>query len=145
MGAPAIWWARALGNQDTGAPRSTTPGKAPCGRHHRHCPTFGFTHAWVEAMNQNLRLMIKMTYGFEDTDNLFSMAVLKCSGLWMGSPGVRPRRQYIVQKAINWLFFCALVCESCWQKRGAIWPVKKRFALPMERCSDQKIGGRSCS
>ena len=49
--------------------------------------THGLTNARVEAVNNKIKLIVKMAYGFRNIDNLFSMVMLKCSGLEMPLPG----------------------------------------------------------
>ena len=49
--------------------------------------THGLTNARVEAVNNKIKLIVKMAYGFRNTDNLFAMVMLKCSGLEMPLPG----------------------------------------------------------
>ncbi len=49
--------------------------------------THGLTNARVEAVNNKIKLIVKMAYGFRNTDNLFTMVMLKCSGLEMPLPG----------------------------------------------------------
>ena len=47
----------------------------------------GLTNARVEAVNNKIKLIVKMAYGFRNTDNLFAMVMLKCSGLKVPLPG----------------------------------------------------------
>ena len=47
----------------------------------------GLTNARVEAVNNKIKLIVKMAYGFRNTDNLFAMVMLKCSGLEVPLPG----------------------------------------------------------
>ena len=49
--------------------------------------THGLTNARVEAVNNKIKLIVKMAYGFRNTDNLFAMVMLKCSGLEVPLPG----------------------------------------------------------
>ena len=49
--------------------------------------THGLTNARVEAVNNKIKLIVKMAYGFRNIDNLFSMVMLKCSGLEVPLPG----------------------------------------------------------
>lgn len=49
--------------------------------------TFGLTNARVEAVNNKIKLIVKMAYGFRNIDNLFSMVMLKCSDLRVELPG----------------------------------------------------------
>lgn len=48
---------------------------------------WGLTNARVEAVNSKIKLIVKMAYGFRNTDNLFAMIMLKCSGLTVPLPG----------------------------------------------------------
>lgn len=48
---------------------------------------FGLTNARVEAVNNKIKLIVRMAYGFKNIDNLFSMVMLKCSDLCVGLPG----------------------------------------------------------
>ena len=41
--------------------------------------TLGLTNAPVQAMNNRIKLIVKMVYGFKNLDNLFSMVMLKYS------------------------------------------------------------------
>ena len=47
----------------------------------------GLTNARVEAVNNKIKLIVKMAYGFRNVDNLFSMVMLKCSDLRVELPG----------------------------------------------------------
>lgn len=47
----------------------------------------GLTNARVEAINNKIKLIVKMAYGFRNMDNLFSMVMLKCSDLRVELPG----------------------------------------------------------
>ena len=49
--------------------------------------THGLTNARVEAVNNKIKLIVKMAYGFRNVDNLFSMVMLKCSDLRVELPG----------------------------------------------------------
>lgn len=49
--------------------------------------THGLANARVEAVNNKIKLIVKMAYGFKDLDNLFSMVMLKCSDLQVELPG----------------------------------------------------------
>ena len=49
--------------------------------------THGLTNARVEAVNNKIKLIVKMAYGFKNLDNLFSMVMLKCSDLRVELPG----------------------------------------------------------
>ena len=49
--------------------------------------THGLTNARVEAINNKIKLIVKMAYGFRNTGNLFAMVMLKCSGLKVPLPG----------------------------------------------------------
>ena len=49
--------------------------------------THGLTNARVEAVNNKIKLIVKMAYGFKNLDNLFSMVMLKCSDLQVELPG----------------------------------------------------------
>lgn len=49
--------------------------------------TFKLTNARIEAVNNKIKLIVKMAYGFRNTDNLFAMVMLKCSGLRVTLPG----------------------------------------------------------
>lgn len=47
----------------------------------------GLSNARVEAVNNKIKLIVRMAYGFRNTDNLFAMVMLKCSGLEVPLPG----------------------------------------------------------
>ena len=47
----------------------------------------GLTNARVEAVNNKIKLIVKMAYGFRNVDNLFAMVMLKCSDLVVELPG----------------------------------------------------------
>ena len=49
--------------------------------------THGLTNARVEVVNNKIKLIVKMAYGFKNLDNLFSMVMLKCSDLQVELPG----------------------------------------------------------
>ena len=47
----------------------------------------GLTNARVEAVNNKIKLTVRMAYGFRNLDNLFSMVMLRCSNLEVPLPG----------------------------------------------------------
>jgi transposase len=59
----------------------------PHGRDCRPPATFGLTNARVEVVNNKIKLIVKMAYGFRNIDNLFSVVMLKCSDLQVALPG----------------------------------------------------------
>ena len=52
----------------------------------------GLTNARVEAINNKIKLTVKMAYGFRNEDNLMAMVMLRCSGLPIELPG-RPAKE----------------------------------------------------
>ena len=48
---------------------------------------YGITNARVEAVNNKIKLTIKMAYGFRNFENLQAMVMLRCSGLPIELPG----------------------------------------------------------
>jgi len=49
----------------------------------------GFSNARVEAINNKIKVTIKMGYGFRNIDNLIALIMLRCSGLPFALPGRR--------------------------------------------------------
>ena len=49
----------------------------------------GFSNARVEAINNKIKVTIKMGYGFRNIDNLIALIMLRCSGLPFNLPGRR--------------------------------------------------------
>ena len=49
----------------------------------------GFSNARVEAINNKIKVTIKMGYGFRNIDNLIALIMLRCSGLPFILPGRR--------------------------------------------------------
>lgn len=47
----------------------------------------GLSNARIEAINNKIKLSIRMSYGFRNIDNLFSMIMLRCGGLTIKLPG----------------------------------------------------------
>ena len=47
----------------------------------------GLTNARVEAINNKIKLTVKMAYGFRNVDSLMAMVMLRCSGLSIELPG----------------------------------------------------------
>ena len=68
---PSIWLARG----------------GACGRRPTTSTTHGLANARVEAVNNKIKLIVKMAYGFKNLDSLFSMVMLKCSDLQVELPG----------------------------------------------------------
>ena len=53
----------------------------------------GLSNARVEAMNNKIKVTIRMAYGFRNIDNLIAMIMLRCSNLPLSLPGRRPRQK----------------------------------------------------
>ena len=51
----------------------------------------GFSNVRVEAINNKIKVTIKMGYGFRNIDNLIALIMLRCSGLSFALPGRRPQ------------------------------------------------------
>lgn len=47
----------------------------------------GLSNARVEAINNKIKLTVRMAYGFRSLDNLFAMVMLRCSGMEVPLPG----------------------------------------------------------
>ena len=47
----------------------------------------GLTDARVESVNNKIKVIVRMAYGFRSLDNLFAMVMLRCSGLEVPLPG----------------------------------------------------------
>ena len=47
----------------------------------------GISNGRVEAINNKIKLTVRMAYGFRNLDNLFAMVMLRCSGLEVPLPG----------------------------------------------------------
>ena len=47
----------------------------------------GLSNARVEAINNKIKLTVRIAYGFRSLDNLFAMVMLRCSGLQIPLPG----------------------------------------------------------
>jgi transposase len=50
----------------------------------------GLSNARVEAINNKIKVTIRMSYGFRNIDNLIAMVMLRCSNLPFALPGRRP-------------------------------------------------------
>ena len=48
---------------------------------------YGLTNARIEAINNNIKVTIRMGYGYRNTDNLIALVRLKCSGDIVKLPG----------------------------------------------------------
>ena len=48
---------------------------------------YGLSNARVEAINNKIKLTIRMGYGFRNIDNLIAMVMLRCSGIDLPLPG----------------------------------------------------------
>ena len=56
----------------------------------------GYSNARIEAFNNEIKVIIRMVYGFRNTDNLIAMIKLRCSGLPIRLPApvlYNPRKQ----------------------------------------------------
>lgn len=62
-------------------------------RRHRHAIVrsveLGISNARVEAVNNKIKLTVRMGYGFRNIDNLISLVMLRCSNLPIALPGRR--------------------------------------------------------
>jgi len=47
----------------------------------------GISNARVEAVNNKIKLTVRMGYGFRNIDNLVSLVMLRCSNLPISLPG----------------------------------------------------------
>ena len=48
---------------------------------------FGISNARVEAINNKIKLTVRMGYGFRNIDNLIALVMLRCSNLPIALPG----------------------------------------------------------
>jgi transposase len=48
---------------------------------------YGLTNARIEAVNNNIKVTIRMGYGYKNIDNLIALVRLKCGGLDVTLPG----------------------------------------------------------
>lgn len=49
--------------------------------------THNLSNARIEAVNNKIKLTVRMAYGFRNLGNLFAMVMLRCSGLKVPLPG----------------------------------------------------------
>jgi transposase len=56
---------------------------------------YGLTNARIEAVNNKIKVTIRMGYGYRNIDNLIAMAMLKCGGVEVTLPGRQPNHKYI--------------------------------------------------
>ncbi|MFR0619201.1 transposase [uncultured Bifidobacterium sp.] len=47
----------------------------------------GLTNARVESVNNKIKVIVRIAYGFRSLDNLFAMVMLRCSRLEVPLPG----------------------------------------------------------
>ena len=66
--------------------RSSPEGAAPQGRH-RQGRGARHLNARVEAINNKIKLTVRMAYGFRNFDNLVALVMLRCSNLPIALPG----------------------------------------------------------
>jgi transposase len=48
---------------------------------------YGLTNARIEAINNKIKVTIRMGYGFRNIDNLIALVKLKCGGINVALPG----------------------------------------------------------
>jgi transposase len=48
---------------------------------------YGLSNSLVEAINNKIKLTIRMAYGFRNTDNMLALVMLRCSGVIVNLPG----------------------------------------------------------
>jgi len=53
---------------------------------------FGLTNARIEAVNNNIKVTIRMGYGYKNTDNLIALVRLKCGGFNIELPGRKKKK-----------------------------------------------------
>ena len=53
---------------------------------------YGLTNARIEAVNNKIKVTIRMGYGFRNIDNLIALVKLKCSGNEFYLPGRKQKR-----------------------------------------------------
>jgi hypothetical protein len=56
-----------------------------------HTLEFGLSNGRIEAVNNKVKVLIRMGYGFANIDNLIAMAKLKCNASDLVLPGRRSR------------------------------------------------------
>ena len=52
----------------------------------------GMTNARIEAVNNNIKVTIRMGYGYKNTDNLIALVRLKCGGFEIKLPGRKEKK-----------------------------------------------------
>jgi transposase len=50
------------------------------------------SNARIEAVNNKIKVTIRMGYGFRNIDNLIALVRLKCGGIDISLPGRKPKR-----------------------------------------------------
>ena len=50
------------------------------------------SNARIEAVNNNIKVTIRMGYGFRNIDNLIALVRLKCGGFDISLPGRKPKK-----------------------------------------------------
>ena len=53
---------------------------------------YGLTNARIEAVNNNIKVTIRMGYGYKNTDNLIALVRLKCGGFDVELPGRKNKK-----------------------------------------------------
>jgi transposase len=48
---------------------------------------YGLSNARIEAINNKIKLTVRMGYGFRNIDNLIAIVMLRCSGINLTLPG----------------------------------------------------------
>jgi len=54
---------------------------------------YGLTNARIEAVNNKIKVTIRMGYGYRNIDNLLAMVRLKCGGYDVELPGRKKKQQ----------------------------------------------------
>jgi transposase len=49
--------------------------------------TFGLSNARIEAINNKIKVSIRMAYGFRNIENMRTLVMLRCSGVNLTLPG----------------------------------------------------------
>jgi transposase len=62
---------------------------------------YGLTNARIEAVNNKIKVTIRMGYGFRNIDHLIALVRLKCSGEIVTLPGRKPKTLKGVRNAVE--------------------------------------------
>ncbi|MGN0843807.1 MAG: transposase, partial [Kiritimatiellia bacterium] len=84
-------------------------------KHEKHVPNtieFGLSNARIETINNKIKLLIRIAYGFRDIDAMISLVMLFCSSIEIPRPG---NKSIPCKQGLNDIFPVSQKCHRLFQ------------------------------